>query len=43
MVLLYMVTSHQYTPNVTIYTSTMDPMGKVLEKPMFTVMALYQL
>ena len=29
MVLLYMVLhgSHQYIPNVSIYTSTMDPMG----------------
>ena len=37
MVLLYMVChgSHQYTPNVSIYTSTMDPMGitSLLLKP----------
>ena len=32
MVLLYMVLhgSHEYTPNVSIYTSTMDPMGMIL-------------
>ena len=32
MVLLYVVLhgSHQYTPNVSIYTSTMDPMGSGL-------------
>ena len=32
MVLLYMVLhgSHQYTPNVSIYTSTMDPMGNIV-------------
>ena len=32
MVLLYMVChgSHQYSPNVSIYTSTMDPMGTVI-------------
>ena len=31
MVLLYVVLhgSHQYTPNVSIYTSTMDPMGMI--------------
>ena len=30
--LLYMVTwIHQYTPNVSIYTSTMDPMGNGLQ------------
>ena len=27
MVLLYGNSYHQYTPNVSIYTSTMDPMG----------------
>ena len=34
MVLLYMVChgSHQYTPNVSIYTSTMDPMGYSVQK-----------
>ena len=43
MVLLYMVLhgSHQYTPNVSIYTSTMDPMGMTLLVSMAVLDKMY--